>query len=277
MHRSAACLLVAALQVHAIDVRIYSEFQRFDWTGSVVQVDRAAATREVLSPAVVRNAFTSFRVVVTGRPNTLYFLSVQTNPPDVFKIKLYRETVDQALAEERNPAFLSGVTPPIRNVSETAATYLLDVWVPADMNPGVVRLEVQLKTAYWRIAPLEFRVLPIVTPSLASCTSPAAMRADNKPADTVAFRILFAGLTGNLPPCVPPPANAACLVARNAAQDAALAQTLDSHTQATLLSAMLELFSERAWALFHPRGSESYLPLRQRIQREALAQHERQR
>src|SRR5688500_14681849 len=124
-----AGLLIALSPIYAIDVHIYSEFQRVDPIGSIVPQDRGVAPREILSPAVLRNAYASFHVIVTAPPNTLYFLSVQTNPADIFKIKLYRKTfartrsgfVSHGLLEERNASFLAGVTPSIgRAATETA-------------------------------------------------------------------------------------------------------------------------------------------------------------
>jgi hypothetical protein len=275
MGRSALFLLITALHLRAIDIRIYSEFQRVDSTGAVLPQDRAASTREVLSPAVVRNGFATFRVVVTAAPNTLYFLAVQTNPPGVFRIKLHRESA-RALIEERDPSFLAGVTPFIgRGAAETANAYLLDIWVPAGANPGVVRLEALVKTAYWKVAPMEIRVLPVVAPSLASCTSPAIVRDDGQPSDAIAFGVMLAGLAGDLPACVPAPATVPSVIARNASQDSALARMLDARPRAALLTAIREALSERAWALFHPRGSESYLAVRQLLQREASAHRAR--
>src|SRR5688500_16787787 len=99
MRRLLACFLAASVQAQAIDIRIYSEFQRVDYTGNVVPQDRAVAPREVLSPGVPRNGFVSFRVVVTAPPNSFYFLAVQTNPPDLFGIKLYREIGFVSLVE----------------------------------------------------------------------------------------------------------------------------------------------------------------------------------
>src|SRR5687767_4843019 len=164
MRRLLACLLVTFLDAPAIDIRIYSEFQRVDYTGGVVPQDRAAATREVLSPGVARNGFVSFRVVVTAPPNTFYFLAVQTNPPNFFGIRLYREIGVVSAVEERNPAFLAGVIPK-SNLPEAANSYLLDLWVPPEARPGPTRVEVLVKTADWKVAPMEVRILPITIPS----------------------------------------------------------------------------------------------------------------
>ena len=270
MHRSALCLLLAAFNLCGIDIRIYSEFQRVDLTGSVIPQDRAATTREVLSPAVARNAFASFRVVVTAPPNTLYFLAVQTNPPNVFGIKVYRESFDQTLTEERNPSFLAGVTPSINQVvRETATAYLLDVWVPSGANPGPARLEVLVKTAFWKVAPMEIRILPISVPPLLTCVGPVEPPGPEKPSYETAFRMFFESLTGDLSKCAPPASTAASVLLRNAMQDAALARTLNSQARRNLLRSAIVAYTDAQWPLYSLRGGESYLGVRQLLYREA--------
>jgi hypothetical protein len=272
MMKVSAGLLIAVVPVCAIELRIYSEFQRVDPMGAIVAQDRAAAPREILSPAVVRNAFASFQVIVTAPANTFYFLSVQTNPPGIFEIKLYRETfarngtgfVSHGLIEERDPAFLAGVTPSMGSIaSQTASAYLLDVWIPASVQPGKARLEVLVKTADWKVAPLEMRILPAIVPTLASCLSPIATPEPAASLDALAFNELFPGLAGDPPRCAPRSGTVASVIIRNARQDAALAHTFTPHLQSELLNAALDAVTQRSWTLFDPRGSESYLRVRQ--------------
>jgi hypothetical protein len=122
---------------------IYSEFQRVDPFGNVVAADRALAQREILSPAVVRNGFASFHVVVSVPPKESYFLFVGTNPPNACRYTLYREHfaktengwIPDALTETpRLPDW--GVMPdPDDHVEgQTARLYLLDVWIPPDAD-----------------------------------------------------------------------------------------------------------------------------------------------
>src|SRR6267142_3852521 len=77
--------------VLAQSLRVVSEFQRFDPFGDIVPVDHTAKPREILSPALARNAFASFHVIVTIPERDPFFLFVQTNPADVFQISLYEE------------------------------------------------------------------------------------------------------------------------------------------------------------------------------------------
>src|SRR5207248_11714022 len=95
------------------EVRIYSEFQRFDPFGKPVASDRDMVPREVLSPAMPRNGHLSVQVVVTGPANTNYFIYVASNPPDVLDLTLYREHFTRCgtgycpdwLIEQPSPSF----------------------------------------------------------------------------------------------------------------------------------------------------------------------------
>ena len=53
-------------------VTVYSEFTRIDPFGDVVRADPGAKPpREILSPAIPRNAVSSFHIVVEGSPARL--------------------------------------------------------------------------------------------------------------------------------------------------------------------------------------------------------------
>ena len=258
MRRLLACFIATFLEASAIDIRIYSEFQRVDQTGAVIPQDRAVAPREVLSPGVARNGFVSFRVVVTAPPNTIYFLAVQTNPPDFFGIRVYRQIGFVSFVEERNPSFLPGVIPPAKE-AEAANSYLLDLWVPPDARPGPTRVEVLVKTADWKVAPMEVRILPVNVPSLPVSFAPVRVNHETG-GDLQALDTLLREPT-NVP--------ATPGIARTATQDAAILATLDDHARARVRDAALAAWFERRWMLFAPRGSESYLPVRQLLYREA--------
>lgn len=64
----------------AQSLRVVSEFQRFGPFGEVLPVDHVEQPREILSPALARNAYTSFRIVVNIAAETPYFLYAQSNP-----------------------------------------------------------------------------------------------------------------------------------------------------------------------------------------------------
>ena len=82
-------LALTAARAQSLD--IYSEFQRVDPFGNIVAADKAVARREILSPAVARNSFASFHVVVSVPPKESYFLFVGTNPPNACRYTVYRE------------------------------------------------------------------------------------------------------------------------------------------------------------------------------------------
>jgi hypothetical protein len=163
----------AAALLPAQSLELYSEFQRVDPFGNIVKSDRAESPREILSPAVARNGWASFHVVVSVPPRMSYFLYVVTNPVNACRVALYKERFTKtkdgwapdALSEvHRLPDF--GVVPdPDEQVPEqTARLYLLDVWIPPDAEVGRFRLEVQLKVGYFVVRPLEIRVTPARVP-----------------------------------------------------------------------------------------------------------------
>src|SRR2546428_82444 len=88
--RIALCSLLACGLLPAQELKVWSEFQRIDPFGEVVAVDRVEHPREILSPAVARNAFVSFHVAVTVPENTPSFLYLQQNP-EWLKITMYKE------------------------------------------------------------------------------------------------------------------------------------------------------------------------------------------
>src|SRR5262249_36110615 len=85
----AALLVVFAANAQSVD--IYSEFQRVDPFGRIVAPAQGFGRREILSPAVDRNAFASFHIVVSVPNKESYLLYVATNPVDVCRVALYRE------------------------------------------------------------------------------------------------------------------------------------------------------------------------------------------
>ncbi len=67
-------------------IEVYSEFQRPDPFGGVGGSRSRWKPREILSPAVARNGFTSFHVAVTVPPGESYFLYVLPNPVTACKV-----------------------------------------------------------------------------------------------------------------------------------------------------------------------------------------------
>src|SRR6266567_2059539 len=84
-------LFAATVLARGQSVDIYPEFRRVDPFGAVVTADRGITAREILSPAVARNAFASFHIAVSVPAKESYLLYVATNPPNACRVALYRE------------------------------------------------------------------------------------------------------------------------------------------------------------------------------------------
>ncbi len=172
--------IVISPHVHAQTLQVYSEFQRVDPYGTILQIDRARNPREILSPAVARNAYFSFQIAVTAPPNTNYFLYVLTNPGDLFSVKLYREQfvqrneqwIPDTLEPVRLPCFGTMPDAELGLPHQTTRLYLLDVWVPPETLVRRVRLEVLLKTGGWVVAPMEVRVVAARVPDVSGTATP---------------------------------------------------------------------------------------------------------
>jgi hypothetical protein len=147
-------LLLLRTLLPAQSLQVFSEFQR--------DPDGLPPPREIISPAVARNAFATFRVVIAAPANTTYFLFVGANPPGIVETQLYKENAAY-LEPVRSPGF--GVIPS----GQTTREYILDVWVPRRAEQGRrVRIELQLKTGAWQIYPMELRVQSAAVPAIAA-------------------------------------------------------------------------------------------------------------
>jgi len=258
-------ILLTAGAGTAQTVEIYSEFQRPDPFGGIVEVDRAWKPREILSPAVARNAFASFHIAITVPPKESYLLYVVPNPITACRVALYKEHFlktksgwipDRLTELERLPDF--GVMPdPEDDVEgQTTRVYLLDLWLPPNADVARFRLEVQLKVAAWTIRPMEVRVMAARVPDL-------PVRADGPlpevemGADAAVVRELGALWSGEQLTMPPPGLTTRGILRRNAVQDVALARG-----DASIAGRVLDLFSVNL--LFTPRvlGAEWWMRIR---------------
>src|ERR1051326_441307 len=91
--RAAGLLMAAwiAVMARGQSVEIYPEFRRVDPFGAVVPADRALEPREILSPALARNAFASFHIAISIPPKESYLLYVAINPLTACRVALYKE------------------------------------------------------------------------------------------------------------------------------------------------------------------------------------------
>lgn len=240
-----ALLTLAAAAAAAQSVEIYSEFQRPDPFGGIVEVDRGWQPREILSPAVARNAFASFHVAITVPPKESYFLYVLPNPVSACRVFVYREHFAQTpvgwipdrLTElQRLPDFGVAPDPDDHVEGQNTRVYLVDLWLPPNADVARFRLEVQVKMADWIVRPMEVRVMPARVPSVS--TGPErSLPAIDAPANAAAIDE-FARWTAGAPLTMPPPGDTLRgILRRNAVQDLALAGE-----PGLLMSRILDLF-----------------------------------
>ena len=238
MSSAAAATLaaLAALAARGQSVDIYPEFRRVDPFGGVVAADRALEPREILSPAVARNGFASFHIVVSVPSKESYLLYVATNPLTACRVALYKEHfvktsrgwIPDTLTEvARLPDF--GVMPdPDDNIEgQMTRAYLLDLWLPPNADVARFRVEVQLKVGDWTIRPMELRVMEARVPDIPAPTRPPVLPTVEQGADAAALDALREYQAGVPPHLDPHPATLRGIILRNAIQDMALAGTLD--------------------------------------------------
>jgi len=269
-------LLAMAGALAAQSVDIYSEFSRFDPFGEIIAADRGGQPREILSPAVARNAWASFHVVISAPPGTTYLLYVAPNPLNACHVALYKEHFEKTAAGwvpdrltelKRLPDF--GVMPdPADGVDgQSARAYLLDLWIPPNADVARFRLDVQLKVGYWVVRPMEVRVIAPRVPDLRVATEPVPLPPVSSSADASASAAFVD--CGNR--SYPPPETVCAIIRRNAMQDIALASRLDPSLAGP------DALRQRIHAL-HPSGdnakpraggAEWYLRLRDWIYSEA--------
>jgi hypothetical protein len=143
--------LLVVLPLAAQSVRVYSEFAKLDANGEVVS---PAQPREILSPALVRNGFTSFQVVVQVPKETPYWLYIGENPENLVHVKLYRRTGDH----------LENVEVP--HDGESTEVFWLDLQVDREAPVRRVKIEPQLKAGTdWFTYPMEVRIVEAAVPN----------------------------------------------------------------------------------------------------------------
>ena len=238
----------AAAASHAQEIRIYSEFERFDPFGNPVAADRDMVPREILSPAMPRNGHLSVHVVVPAPAGTNYFLYAGTNPPNILRVRIYREYFTRCgngycpdwLTEQNSPSFgampesVHNSSDPAMN-SQTTRCYLFDIQAPAEVEPRRVRVEALLKVGTWYVAPMEVRIVAATVPNAAPTVPESAvvnavfaedLASLEEPSSTTAEVQLLRYLAG-LPPEWPRQfVRVRDFIQRNAAEDMLLATAL---------------------------------------------------
>jgi len=269
-------LLLAASPAGAQEAEIYSEFQRPDPFGGIVAPDRALAAREILSPALARNAHTLFHIAVRVPPKESYLLYVVPNPLNACQVALYKEhfgkTAEGWIADRleelhRLPDY--GVMPdPDDHVEgQTTRVYLLDLYIPPGAPEGRFRLEVQLKMGGFVVRPMEMRVVAAQAPPIPDAPpgTAAALPAVELGADAAAQGVLAGYLAGSpLRSGGEPALSVRAMIRRSAVQDMALAAALPKEIAGPRVLQERAFNLLRANLAFTPRvfGAEWYLRIR---------------
>ena len=219
-------------------LKIFSQFQRIDPFGNIVSADRSPHPREILSPAVPRNAYATFHIAVTLPSGKDYLLYAAANPPAACSVELYKEHFvrsgnswipDTLTKVNRLPDFGVMPDPDEQIPGQNTRVYLLDVWIPPDADLSGFRLEVQLKVGYFLVAPMEVRVLEARVPGVPTDWKgePTALPDVAASADASAMGPLQQYFsTGRAAP-VGAPLTLRGVLARNAMQDVAYAASLE--------------------------------------------------
>ncbi len=178
-------------------VRVYSAFQRIDPFGNVVSLDRAprpdVRPREILSPAIGRNASVAFHVAVTVPQGDDFALYIGQNPDDFLDVALFKQTYvkhgDEWIPDGLEPVTLpySGRLPDSGGgiPGQTTVTFLMDVRARPGTAVQRAKLEPELYTGgRWIIYPMEVRVVEATVPEHEARAVP--LPAVDEPADMTA-------------------------------------------------------------------------------------------
>lgn len=167
-----ALMLGRMLSVFAVaacgqTVQVYSEFARLSESGDPIS---PMEPREILSPALVRNAFTSFQIAVQVAPTqgkaTMFHLYMGQNPEGALKVTVYRRAGDKL-----EPVGLPFGT-------ESSQVFWMDVWVDGNAPVRRVKLEPQVYVdGDWVTYPMEMRVSEVAVPDVPPGSTPATLRA----------------------------------------------------------------------------------------------------
>ena len=141
----APMLLLASAASLAQPLRVYSEFAEINAQGEVVAPE---SPREILSPAVVRNGFTSFQVVIQAPKGAPFTLHVGQNPAEAVKVTMYRKAGGRWERVE------------LPYESDSAQVLWMDLWTDRDAPVRRIKVEPELFIdGDWVVYPMEARVV----------------------------------------------------------------------------------------------------------------------
>ncbi len=134
----------------AQSVQVYSEFAQLNDAGEVVAPENP---REILSPAVARNAFSSFQLAIQVPRGVKFLVYIGQNPDNAAKVTLYR----------RDGGKLVPIVVPYEG--ESSQVLWMDLWVDANAPVRRVKIEPQIGIdGDWVTYPMEVRVMEAVVP-----------------------------------------------------------------------------------------------------------------
>jgi hypothetical protein len=196
---------------------VYSDLAQIDPSGKVTAPEDP---REILSPAIVRNGFTSFQLVVEAPAETKWWLFVGQNPENSAKATMYRES-----GPESGNALL-----PVDLPYQSAGTQVLwmDLWTEGNAPVGRIKVEPEWNiNDDWVTYPIEGRVMEARIP-LAPASLPAV---DREPAFLMRSSVCGspASVSANSNTIAGPGLSLAGLRLRNSQQDVRL---LEAHATA---------------------------------------------
>jgi len=140
-------------------VRVFSELAQIDAAGNVIAPE---FPREILSPALVRNGYTSFQVVIQVPPQKRFEMQMGLNPENAVSVSLYRRD--------------GGMLEPLELPYEGSGPQVLwlDVWAERDAPVRRIKVEPQVNIDNnWVIYPMEMRVRDAQVPGV---LPPATLR-----------------------------------------------------------------------------------------------------
>ena len=252
--------LFFAVPAAAQSIHLFSEFQRVDPFGEILPSDRSPSPREIISPATARNSYVSFHIAVSVPPGQTFFLFIQSSPPNIVTMHLYKEQFVQQNGHWIPDVLIPTTSPSFGAIPEgqTARDYLLDIYTPPDAEVGRrVRVEILLKYGLWYVTPFELRIMD-ATVHPPPNASPAPLPLIDEPSDSAAVHALAAHLSGRVewnPETTP--TNIREVLRRNAQQDISLAAARP--TPLVWFRAAAQIVN--GWTIF-PNGSEWYLRIR---------------
>ncbi len=151
-------LLTLSLALPAQELYLRSEFQRVGADGKVIPADFVERPREILSPALPRNGFSSYVLTANIPAGIDYTLDVGQNPEDSVRLVLYRQQYNPNGVPDR----LEKVALPVqgKTTQEENLTFWMDAYVAANAPVRRIKIEVQLWVGdRWVLYPMEARLI----------------------------------------------------------------------------------------------------------------------